>query len=179
MDADISSFLLQDIDGVWEELLNGEASRSRSINANIREIKEGLRRTYGEAANACERSLQAIAIDLAALDGDLEGQTVQIERLAHRISEIMTQQLPMIANLEQDCKDAGCEESDYTVYTTDDLDFEATLVREAVTKKKAFVENQVGKELVHRAIQQCGLITFALDRCADNHKAHAFPARGV
>lgn len=124
-------------------MLTGEASRSRSINANIREIKEALRRKYGEAANACERSLQAIAIDLAALDGELESQTVQIEKLANRISEIMTQQLPMIAKLEQDCKDAGCEESDYTVYTTDDLEFEATLVKEAVAKKKAFVNNQV------------------------------------
>lgn len=55
----------------------------------------------------------------------------------------MIQRLPMIGSLEQDCKDAGCEESDYTVYTTDDLDFEATLVKEAVAKKKAFVNNQV------------------------------------
>lgn len=149
----IRSLVSKNIDRVWEELLNSEASRSRAINANIREIKEALRRRYGEAANACERSLQAIAVDLAALDGELESQIVQIETLANRISEIMTQQLPMIANLEQDCKDAGCEESDYTVYTTDDLEFEGTLVKEAVAKKKAFVNNQVRLFTLIRSVE--------------------------
>lgn len=151
----------QDIDRMWAELLSGEAGRSRSINANIREIKEDLRRKYGEAANACERSLQSIAIDLAALDGELEGQLVQIDNLASRISEIMTHHLPMIGSLEQDCKDAGCEESDYTVYTTDDLEFEASLVKEAVAKKKAFVNNQVSKPSTTSA-RQDGLAYLSL-----------------
>jgi hypothetical protein len=133
----------QDIDRCWGELLTGEANRSRAINANIREIKEGLRRKYADAANACERTLQSIALGLASLDGPLESQLSHIEDLTTRIGEIMAESLPVIAHLEQDCKDAGCEESDYTVYTTDDLEFEATLVKDAVAKKKAFVKNQV------------------------------------
>lgn len=102
-----------------------------------------MRIRYAEAANACERLLQSISVDLASLDGPLEGQLTRIEALAVRVSEVITDQLPMIGKLEQDCKDAGCEESDYTVYTADDLDFEAGLVKEAVAKKKAFVNNQV------------------------------------
>ncbi|KAK9898107.1 hypothetical protein P389DRAFT_65766 [Cystobasidium minutum MCA 4210] len=134
---------LTDIDNAWQDLRSGEANRSRAINANIREIKEGLRIRYAEAANACERLLQSISVDLASLDGPLEGQLTRIEALAVRVSEVITDQLPMIGKLEQDCKDAGCEESDYTVYTADDLDFEAGLVKEAVAKKKAFVNNQI------------------------------------
>lgn len=40
------------------------------------------------------------------------------------------------------------EESDYTVYTYEDIEFETGLVKEALSKKKAFIENQVGPTLL-------------------------------
>lgn len=145
--------LLQDIDACWRKLLTGEADRSRTINANIRAIKERLRRKYADAANQCERSLQAISLDLAGLDGSLESQLGRIGSLAERIQSIVQSDLPYISSLEQECKDASCEESDYTVYTTDDLDFETTLVKEAVAKKKAFVNNQVRSPPLFKLLQ--------------------------
>ena len=44
---------------------------------------------------------------------------------------------------ENECHAANIEESDYTVYTYEDLEFEAGLVKEAIAKKKAFINNQV------------------------------------
>ena len=39
---------------------------------------------------------------------------------------------------------ANVEENDHTIYTVDDLSFDLKLVQQAVQKKSAFIENQVG-----------------------------------
>jgi hypothetical protein len=133
----------QDLDKCWEDLLKGEAARSRAINANIREIKESLRRRFGVLANSCEAVLQGVSVDLAALDGALEAQLSSIAKLQERVGKVVKESLPEILGAEQECHAANVEESDHTVYTYEDLEFETGLVREAVAKKKAFLENQV------------------------------------
>lgn len=106
-------------------------------------IKESLRRKFADLANSCEKSLQAITLDLAAVGGPLESQLEAIRGLIQRISCLRAETLPSILSAETDCEAANIEESDYTVYTYEDLEFESGLVRDAVNKKKAFVENQV------------------------------------
>lgn len=132
----------QDLDKCWEDLLAGEAARSRAINANIREIKEALRRRFGLLANSCEAALQGVAVDLAGLDGAPEAQLTALSKLQERVFKVVQESLPAILRTEQECHAANVEESDHTVYTYEDLDFETGLVKEAVAKKKAFLENQ-------------------------------------
>lgn len=134
---------MQDLDRCWEDLLAGEAAQSRAINANIREIKESLRRRFGVLANSCEAALQGVSVDLAALDGALEAQLAAVAKLQERVAQVVRESLPAILKAEQECHAANVEESDYTVYTYEDLEFETGLVKEAVAKKKAFLENQV------------------------------------
>ena len=137
---------LQDLDACWQDLLAGEAARSRGINANIRRIKEALRRRFADLANGCEQALQRVSLDLAAdalAAGDAEHQLAAVTRLHERVSRIASETLPQILRAEQDCESANVEESDFTVYTFEDLEFETRLVRDAVAKKKAFIENQV------------------------------------
>lgn len=49
----------------------------------------------------------------------------------------------MIHILDQECIEANTEENDYTVYSLEDLSFGLDLVKEAVQKKSAFIQNQV------------------------------------
>ena len=45
---------------------------------------------------------------------------------------------------EAECAAANVEENDYTIFTTQDLEFELELLRQSVQKKIAFIDNQVG-----------------------------------
>ena len=88
-------------------------------------------------------ALQSVSLELSALDAALESQSSTVSSLSSHISQIFSESLPQIYKAEQECHAANVEESDYTVYTYEDLEFEAGLVREAIAKKKAFVDNQV------------------------------------
>ena len=59
---------------------------------------------------------------------------------------------------EAECAAANVEENDYTIFTTQDLEFELELLRQSVQKKIAFIDNQVGwgfvtAERLHRVTQ--------------------------
>lgn len=82
---------MQDLDHRWTLLLDGEASRSRTLNAKIRQcapfestqallsahlrihrLKEELRIQFADLANAFQRELQIVSSALAAVGGPLE-----------------------------------------------------------------------------------------------------------
>ena len=51
--------------------------------------------------------------------------------------------LDTIAALDQRCEEANIEENDFTTYTYDELEYELGLVKSSVSKKLAFLENQM------------------------------------
>ncbi|KAI0338856.1 hypothetical protein BDW22DRAFT_651504 [Trametopsis cervina] len=133
---------LADLDAAWKALLSSEARRSRAINAEIREIKESLRKKFADVANDLERHISAISSELAAIEGPLEDQQQQVNQLQTRIPGV-TESLSMLAVVEQECQAANVEENDYTVFTYRDLEFEHELVVQSITKKLAFIDNQI------------------------------------
>lgn len=57
--------------------------------------------------------------------------------------EPLDQFLGIISAIDQQCEEANIEENDYTTYTYDELEYELSLVRNSVSKKLAFLENQM------------------------------------
>jgi cofilin len=53
--------------------------------------------------------------------------------------------LANVLSVEDECRAANVEENDYTVFTYQDLAFELELVMQAIGKKIAFIDNQVGR----------------------------------
>ena len=51
--------------------------------------------------------------------------------------------LAAVANAEEECRAANIDENDYTIFTLQDLEFEHELVVQSVSKKIAFIDNQV------------------------------------
>ncbi|KAI0696415.1 actinin-like protein [Cytidiella melzeri] len=133
---------LADLDAAWKSLLSSEARRSRAINAEIREIKETLRKRFAELANDFERRLSAISSELAAMEGPLEEQQEQIKQLQTRLPAL-TETLSTISEVEHECQAANIEENDYTVFTYRDIEFEQELVVQSISKKIAFIDNQI------------------------------------
>ncbi|KAH7103321.1 calponin homology domain-containing protein [Auriculariales sp. MPI-PUGE-AT-0066] len=137
-----AGLLPQDIDVEWRRLEESEATRSRAINAQIRQIKEALRKAFAELANDFERQLRKLSLELAALEGSLEDQQAAAKDIQTRLSP-MTSRLTAIADAEASCAAANIEENDYTVFSHADLEFELGLVAANVTKKLAFIDNQI------------------------------------
>ncbi|CEP20191.1 hypothetical protein [Parasitella parasitica] len=132
---------LRDLDETWNVLLQNEAEYHRRINRTIREIKEGLRKAFAEAANEFQRQLDTISAKLVDLEGSLQSQLKLVQSLTNLV-EPLQDSLEIIYNLDQQCIEANTEENDYTVYSLEDLSFGLDLVKEAVQKKSAFIQNQ-------------------------------------
>ncbi|KAL9538850.1 hypothetical protein MBANPS3_010634 [Mucor bainieri] len=133
---------LRDLDNTWNTLLQNEAKYHRRINRTIREIKEGLRKAFAEAANEFQRQLDTISAKLVDLEGSLQSQLTLVQGLTNSF-EPLQESLQMIHILDQECIEANTEENDYTVYSLEDLSFGLDLVKEAVQKKSAFIQNQI------------------------------------
>ncbi|KAI8994227.1 actinin-like protein [Trametes punicea] len=133
---------LADVDSAWNTLLKAEAERSKAINAEIRQIKENLRRKFADLANDFERRLRLISTELVSIEGPLEEQMEQVRELQTRMPAL-TDSLRVVAAAEDECRDANVDENDYTVFTVEDLRFELELVSQSITKKIAFIDNQI------------------------------------
>ncbi|KAI0629735.1 actinin-like protein [Trametes polyzona] len=133
---------LGDVDDAWNTLLKAEAERSKAINAEIRQIKENLRRKFADLANDFERRLRIISTELVSVEGPLEEQMEQVRELQTRMPAL-SDSLHAVAAAEDECRDANVDENDYTVFTVEDLRFELELVSQSIAKKIAFIDNQI------------------------------------
>ncbi|KAH9851694.1 actinin-like protein [Lenzites betulinus] len=133
---------LADVDGAWNTLLNAEAERSKAINAEIRQIKENLRHKFADLANDFERRLRLISTELVSIEGPLDEQMEQVRDVQTRMPAL-SDSLHIVAAVEDECRDANVDENDYTVFTVEDLRFELELLSQSITKKIAFIDNQV------------------------------------
>jgi Ca2+-binding EF-hand superfamily protein len=79
---------------------------------------------------------------ISGLEGDVEDQLRHVQRLNENLPPL-DQYLESIAILDQKCEEANIEENDFTTYTYDELCYELGLVKGSVSKKLAFLDNQV------------------------------------
>ncbi|KAF8685723.1 Ca2+ insensitive EF hand [Rhizoctonia solani] len=133
---------LSNMDEAWSALLAAEATRSKSINAQIREIKESLRKKFANVANNFERRLRDLSNELSNLDGPLEDQLTSAKIIQTRLGPF-AESLKDVASTEQECLAANVEENDYTIFTHQDLQFELELVIQNVVQKISFIDNQI------------------------------------
>ncbi|KAF8895651.1 actinin-like protein [Infundibulicybe gibba] len=133
---------LPDLDNAWKDLLASEAKRSRSINAEIRQIKETLRKKYANLANEFEQHLHRISSRLTAIEGPLESQQEEVQQIQTHMPSL-SDALDKVGIAEAECRAANIEENDYTVFTCQDLEFELELFAQSIAKKIAFIDNQI------------------------------------
>ena len=79
---------------------------------------------------------------VSGLEGDVEDQLRHVKRLNESVAPLDSY-LETIAELDQKCEEANIEENDFTTYTYDELSYELGLVKGSVSKKLAFLDNQV------------------------------------
>lgn len=79
---------------------------------------------------------------ISGLEGDVEDQLKHARRLSENLAPL-DQYLEKIADVDRKCEEANIEENDFTTYTYDELCYELSLVKSSVSKKLAFLDNQV------------------------------------
>lgn len=97
---------------------------------------------FADVANDFERRLRITSSELAAIEGPLEEQQERVREVQTQIPEL-SEALRVVEAVEEECQAANVEENDYTVFTVQDLVFELELVMQSISKKIAFIDNQV------------------------------------
>jgi Ca2+-binding EF-hand superfamily protein len=141
----------------WANLMKAEMSRGQLINETIRKyvsctldkallticsIKIALQKTFADKANDFALALNTMQLAISGLEGDVEDQLTHVRRLNDSLAP-MNQYLEKIAEMDRKCEEANIEENDFTTYTYDELSYELGLVKNSVSKKLAFLDNQV------------------------------------
>jgi hypothetical protein len=124
----------------FESMILAEC-RGQTINSRDR-IQETLRKKFAELADTFRDRLRNVSLELSAVEGPLEGQQRQIEKIQTRIPAL-SDALSTVEAAEAECVAAKVEENDYTVFTCQDLEFELELVVQSIAKKISFIDNQV------------------------------------
>jgi predicted nuclease with TOPRIM domain len=104
-------------------------------------IQETLRKKFAALADDFRERLRAVSLELSAVEGPLEEQQRQIEKIQTRIPAL-SEALEVVEAGEAECVAAKVEENDYTVFTCQDLEFELELVVQSIAKKISFIDNQ-------------------------------------
>jgi Ca2+-binding EF-hand superfamily protein len=133
---------LETLDTAWAGLMTAERTRSQRINEAIRDIKNNLRKTFADKANDFALALNTLSTSISGLEGDVEDQLEHTNQLSKSLAPL-DEYLNIIAAIDEQCVEANIEENDFTTYTYDELEYELSLVRSSVNKKKAFLENQM------------------------------------
>ncbi|KAJ1653723.1 alpha-actinin [Dispira simplex] len=131
-----------DLDKAWRHLCDTEINRRKAINRQLRTIKDRLMQEYATLADDFQESLNRMSAEIATLSGDLETQLSLVNHLAAQVRPL-ERQLQSIQQANQRCQEANIEENDYTVFTMEDLVFDLSLLKQALNKKLAFIENQI------------------------------------
>ncbi|EEP78812.1 hypothetical protein UREG_03658 [Uncinocarpus reesii 1704] len=133
---------LEVLDQEWASLTQDEHQRSQLINETIRDIKNALRKSFADKANDFALTLNTLSLAISGLEGDVEDQLSHVQRLNDNLPPLDAF-LETIADLDDQCVEANIEENDFTTYTFEELSYELGLVRSSVSKKLAFLENQM------------------------------------
>lgn len=133
---------LEVLDQEWANLTQEEHRRSQLINETIRDIKNALRKSFADKANDFALTLNTLSLAISGLEGDVEDQLSHVQRLSQSLPPLDAF-LDTIADLDEQCEEANIEENDFTTYTFEELSYELGLVKSSVSKKLAFLENQM------------------------------------
>ena len=133
---------LETLDTAWAGLMKAERDRSQIINETIRDIKNALRKSFADKANDFALALNTLGTSISALEGEVEDQLEHTKEISKSLAPL-DEYLNLIAAIDEQCAEANIEENDFTTYTYDELEYELSLVRNAVSKKLAFLENQM------------------------------------
>jgi Ca2+-binding EF-hand superfamily protein len=133
---------LEALDVAWSGLMKAERDRSQIINETIRDIKNALRKNFADKANDFALALNTLSASISGLEGDVEDQLEHTQQLSKSLQPL-DEYLSIIASIDEQCVEANIEENDFTTYTYDELEYELGLVRSSVSKKLAFLDNQM------------------------------------
>ncbi|EPY53006.1 alpha-actinin [Schizosaccharomyces cryophilus OY26] len=131
-----------DLEREWKDFLTEEADRSKLINTRMREIKESMRISFAERANSFSKMLSTISNEISNLQGEWRDQLEHVEFLQEHLGPLEIE-LASVKVHSDNCKEAGIEENDYTLFSYDDLEHEYSVTAEIIAHKIKYLQNEI------------------------------------
>jgi len=132
-----------DVDTNFGALHQSEHTLNHSLNQNLRNILDGLRKAFATPANSFYSQLQTLREALASdVAGDLESQ-LNFFKGKQSAVQGLANELPSIKSAEDKCNDANIDDNEFTDYSYDDLEFEHSQLQKNYSKKVSFIEAQI------------------------------------
>ncbi|KAJ3166181.1 hypothetical protein HK101_011978 [Irineochytrium annulatum] len=133
-----------DVAAAWESLVAAEAQRKQDLSSLIRQTRDRMRKEFAAVVNGLNDKLKDISHQLANIDGEneLESQVTIVKTLMSSLDSLK----PGLTEAESKsnaCAEANITDNQYTILTFEDISFDFTLLSQSVTKKIAFLENQI------------------------------------
>lgn len=132
---------LESLERAWAILMHEERDHGKSINDNIRNIKQELQKAFANKANDLALTISTLGTAISGLEGEVAEQTTATRQMAEHVKPL-DEYLDVIRSLHEQCEEANVEENDYTTYTYEELEYELGLVKNSINKKLAFLDNQ-------------------------------------
>jgi Ca2+-binding EF-hand superfamily protein len=140
-----------DVEVNMDALQGAERERRATLNHNLRNILDTLRKNFATPANAFAVTLSSLKSALASASGNLNQQFTLCQSKQSEL-EAIADQLPLIQSAELHQLAANIEDNEYTDHTYDDLAFEYEQLKKNYAKKISFVETQIQAEAASKSI---------------------------
>lgn len=133
---------LSDTDAAWKKHMDAEGEHKKRINSNIKNIRRSCQQNFADTANLVQEQLNVLTKNLGELSGELEEQMALVQTWQGTLPALEVK-ISECRAFEKECIDANVEDNELTIYSVEDLGFYFDSVKEGLTKKLAFIENQI------------------------------------
>lgn len=138
-----SGLTVEDVDAAWERLGVAENERGKALRDHLLKQKDRLRKDFGDKANEFYAFVTNLKNEVTKEgSGDLQDQLNNVKKIEEQIeSDVRARDLQ---ELHQQLEALGlADENPYTDYTVDELLLLLDQVKNAIKKKKQFLQNQL------------------------------------
>jgi len=138
-----SGVSIEDVDGSWEKLGVAEKDRNKALRDHLLKQKDNLRKDYGDKANDFYNYVNNLNKEVSKQgEGDLHDQLNDVKAIESQIEA--DNRAGELQALYKQLEELGlADENPYTEYTLDELLLLLDSLKNAIKKKKQFLQNQL------------------------------------
>lgn len=135
-----------DLNELWSRLTASEQGRLDALRENLKNVKENMRRWFGELANVFSKYLadQQAAVNL--ISGELEDQIAQLDSLQAQLSAAGPAKLEELQDANGRLSQAGILDNSYTEFTVEELSLLYDEALAVLANKRQLVDNLLARK---------------------------------
>ncbi|GAA5972877.1 hypothetical protein JCM11641_003984 [Rhodosporidiobolus odoratus] len=135
-----------DVQEKWDELCEAELGQNREINGLIRRVQREARIRFALEANSLQLRVREVTAELGTISGALDTQLDLLASLTAKHLPHLRSSLSSLSAAEEACRECDAfidGVDDTSITSSQELQWEISLLEEKIGRRKNFVENQI------------------------------------